>query len=140
MMSLKSLMLPRNFPILFRRLSTMSTTPVEDSLRTKITRALNPTTFEIHNDSASHSHHKAMQGSQSQETHFRLVITSSAFQSKMQPARHRMVYALLKEELERAGGIHALQLKTRTPEEEERQVAREKAEKGEEIQANVGKE
>jgi len=55
----------------------------------------------------------------------RVVITSDAFQSKMQPARHRMVYALLKEEMAREGGIHALQLKTRTPEEEKRQLARE---------------
>ena len=69
-----------------------------------------------------------MQGSVSKETHFRVLITSEAFKSKMQPARHRIVYALLKEELERAGGIHALQLRTRTPEEEERRVAREKAE------------
>ena len=37
-----------------------------------------------------------------------------------------MVYALLKEELERVGGIHALQLRTRTPEEEDKQEAREK--------------
>ena len=62
-----------------------------------------------------------------------MLITSEAFKSKMQPARHRMVYALLKEELERAGGIHALQLRTRTSEEEERQMAREKAEEGERI-------
>ena len=74
-----------------------------------------------------------MQGSLSKETHFRLVITSEAFESKMQPARHRMVYAILKEELERAGGIHALQLRTRTPEEEARQLAREKAEQGQKI-------
>ena len=39
-----------------------------------------------------------------------------------------MVYALLKDELERAGGIHALQLRTRTLEEEEKQLAREKVE------------
>jgi BolA protein len=44
-----------------------------------------------------------------------------------------MVYALLKEELHRAGGIHALQLRTRTPEEEEKQLAREKAEQGQPI-------
>lgn len=31
-----------------------------------------------------------------------------------------MVYALLKEEMSREGGIHALQLRTRTPEEESR--------------------
>ncbi len=95
----------------------------------KITEALKPKSLEIYNDSSMHSHHKAMQGSISKETHFRVVITSEAFKAKMQPARHRMVYALLKEELERAGGIHALQLRTRTPEEEERQLANEKAEK-----------
>lgn len=76
--------------------------------------------MEIHNDSHLHSHHKAMQGSTSQETHFRIVITSEVFRSKMQPARHRLVYALLKDEMAQEGGIHALQLKTRTPEEEER--------------------
>ena len=96
----------------------------------QITSALHPTTLEIHNDSSKHAHHQAMQGSVSQETHFRVLITSETFKSKMQPARHRMVYALLKEELERAGGIHALQLRTRTPEEEERQIAKAKAEEG----------
>ena len=40
----------------------------------------------------------------------------------MQPARHRMIYSLLKDEMAQEGGIHALQLKTRTPEEEERQA------------------
>lgn len=69
-----------------------------------------------------------MQDSVSKETHFRLVITSESFKSKMQPARHRMVYALLDEELKREGGIHALQLKTRTLEEEQRQKVKEAAE------------
>ena len=63
-----------------------------------------------------------MAGSVSKETHFRLVITSDAFRSKMQPARHRLVYTLLKEELEKEGGVHALQLKTQTPEEEKRRA------------------
>ena len=68
-----------------------------------------------------------MQGSTSKETHFRVVITSDVFKGKMQPARHRMVYALLKEELEKEGGIHALQLKTRTQDEEEKQIAKDRA-------------
>lgn len=34
-----------------------------------------------------------------------------------------MIYALLKDELAREGGIHALQLRTRTPMEEERSMA-----------------
>lgn len=53
-----------------------------------------------------------------------VTITSPEFQSKMQPARHRMVYALLKEEMSQEGGIHALQLRTRTPEEEQREKER----------------
>ena len=36
-----------------------------------------------------------------------------------------MVNTLLKEELAKEGGIHALQLKTRTPEEEEKLKAKE---------------
>ncbi|KAG5957834.1 hypothetical protein E4U58_005631 [Claviceps cyperi] len=99
-----------------------STTPLEDAIRAKVMAAFNPQTLEIYNDSHLHSHHKAMQGSTSRETHFRLVITSDVFQSKMQPTRHRMVYALLRDEMAREGGIHALQLKTLTPEEEERQM------------------
>lgn len=100
--------------------SSSSQTPYEDVIRTKLTEAFAPTNLEIYNDSHLHSHHKAMQGSTSKETHFRLYITSDAFRAKMQPARHRMVYTLLKDEMAREGGIHALQLKTRTPEEEER--------------------
>lgn len=107
-----------------------SQTPVEDAIRAKIYDALKPTVLEINNDSHFHSHHKAMVGNTSKETHFRLTIVSSAFQSKPQPARHRIVYSLLKEEMERAGGIHALQLKTRTPEEEEKITKREAEEKG----------
>ncbi|KAF2279371.1 bola domain protein [Westerdykella ornata] len=110
-----------------RLLSSMaqSTTPIEDAMRAKITEALKPTTLEIHNDSHLHSHHKAMQGVTSKETHFRLTIVSPAFAGKLQPARHRMVYSLLKDEMAQEGGIHALQLKTRTPEEEPRAQAKE---------------
>jgi stress-induced morphogen len=48
-----------------------------------------------------------------------LVITSSGFNGKTQLARHRLVNTLMKDELAQEGGIHALQLTTRTPEEEE---------------------
>jgi len=79
-----------------------------------------------------------MQGVTSRETHFRysstckllnyvtyipdthsVFITSPAFQGKMQLARHRMINSLMKDELAQEGGIHALQLITRTPEEDE---------------------
>ncbi len=48
-----------------------------------------------------------------------------------------MVYALLKEEMAREGGIHALQLRTRTLEEETKQAEREAAEKGQVVDAKV---
>lgn len=78
-----------------------------------------------------------MANSTSQETHFRVVITSDKFVSKMQQARHKMVYALLKEEMAREGGIHALQLKTRTPEEQQRQEERERKEEREKVDVGV---
>ncbi|KAJ8125254.1 hypothetical protein O1611_g8386 [Lasiodiplodia mahajangana] len=84
-----------------------SETPMEDAIRTKVTEALSPSRLEIFNDSHKHAHHKAMQGSTSRETHFRVVITSEAFRSKMQPARHRLVYGLLRNEMAAEGGIHA---------------------------------
>ncbi|KAI0994875.1 hypothetical protein K3495_g13306 [Podosphaera aphanis] len=95
-----------------------SKTPLADALRSKITEALKPTHLDIQNDSHLHSHHRAMAGNTSQETHFRVTIVSEAFLSKILAMRHRMVYALMKDELSREGGIHALQLTTRTPQEQ----------------------
>ncbi|EZF31157.1 BolA domain-containing protein [Trichophyton interdigitale] len=111
---------------LFSRIPRMSAstatsqTPLEDAIREKVTRELSPISLTIRNDSKHHAHHAPMQGNTSTETHFHVTIISSAFASKTQPARHRMVYNLLKEEMAQEGGIHALQLKTRTPEEEEK--------------------
>ncbi|KAJ5175720.1 uncharacterized protein N7482_001597 [Penicillium canariense] len=120
-------MLVRTLPgLLPRRLFSVSArmasvTPMEDIMRDKIAHAFTPSTLVIRNDSHLHAHHTAMEGSTSKETHFHVTIVSDAFQAKMQPARHRMVYALLKEEMAREGGIHALQLKTKTPAEEQRE-------------------
>lgn len=47
--------------------------------------------------------------------HFEATVVSDAFRGKMPLARHRMVYATLGDRM--GGEIHALQLKTLTPEE-----------------------
>lgn len=47
--------------------------------------------------------------------HFEALIVSEAFQGKLPLARHRMVYAALGERM--GGEIHALSLRTLTPEE-----------------------
>ncbi|KAI1634896.1 bola protein [Biscogniauxia mediterranea] len=110
-------------PLLHFSTSTMtSDTPIEDTIRAKITQAFSPSRLEIYNDSAKHAHHAPMRASASpsRETHFRLVITSAAFRAKPQPARHRLVYQLFRDEMAADGGIHALQLRTMTPDEEQR--------------------
>ena len=47
--------------------------------------------------------------------HFEATVVCAAFAGKLPLARHRMVYATLGELM--GGAIHALQLKTLTPEE-----------------------
>lgn len=47
--------------------------------------------------------------------HFEAVVVSAAFAGKLPLARHRMVYATLGELM--GGAIHALALKTLTPDE-----------------------
>ena len=47
--------------------------------------------------------------------HFEAIVVCAAFAGKLPLARHRMVYATLGELM--GGAIHALQLKTVTPDE-----------------------
>ncbi|MBP3983012.1 BolA family transcriptional regulator [Pseudoxanthomonas helianthi] len=47
--------------------------------------------------------------------HFEATVVSEAFRGKLPLARHRLVYATLGELM--GGAIHALQLKTLTPDE-----------------------
>ena len=47
--------------------------------------------------------------------HFEALVVSEAFRGKLPLARHRMVYATLGDRM--GGEIHALQLRTLTPEE-----------------------
>ena len=47
--------------------------------------------------------------------HFEALVVSEAFAGKLPLARHRMVYATLGDRM--GGEIHALALKTQTPEE-----------------------
>ena len=47
--------------------------------------------------------------------HFEATVVCASFAGKLPLARHRMVYATLGEKM--GGEIHALQLRTQTPEE-----------------------
>lgn len=48
--------------------------------------------------------------------HFQALIVSSAFEGKSSIQRHRMVYALLQEQIQ-ADILHALSMRTLTPEQ-----------------------
>ncbi|XP_044726685.1 bolA-like protein DDB_G0274169 [Chrysoperla carnea] len=83
--------------------------PIENSIRQKITNALKTTHLEIINESYMHNVPK------NAETHFKVVIVSDNFSNVPLIKRHRLVNDLLKEELN--GGVHALSIVAKTPEQ-----------------------
>ena len=86
---------------------------VSESIHQKIEQALKPERLEVIDESHLHAGHAgAREGG---ESHFRLVIVASAFDGLTRVARQRMINEILRDEL--AGPIHALAMKTLTPEE-----------------------
>ena len=82
---------------------------VKTSIEDKLTRELLPATLVVENESHKHS---VPAGS---ETHFKVTVVSSRFDGLGRVDRHKLVYAILKDEL--AGGVHALTITSRTPAE-----------------------
>ena len=89
---------------------------VADTIEQKLTQALAPQRLRIVDDSEKHRGHAGYR--EGGETHFRVEVVSEAFAGQNRVARQRRVYDILAEEL--AAGVHALQLKTLTPEEDKR--------------------
>lgn len=85
----------------------------EARMREKLMIGLEPTRLDIINESELHAGHRSSPGTG--ESHFRIVVVSPAFSGKSRVERHRMVNALLADEL--AGRVHALALKTYAPDE-----------------------
>lgn len=91
--------------------------PIENSIASKLIEKFNPSFLKIDNDSAKHAHHSGIRGASNvTESHFRLIIISELFKGQNMPSRHRAVYQALEDELKNKG-VHALQMKTKTPEE-----------------------
>jgi len=86
---------------------------VTESIQRKIRDGLGPEDLLVENESARHAGHAGSPGNG--ESHFRLRIVSNRFRGLSRLARHRLVYDLLKAELD--GPVHALALETLTPEE-----------------------
>lgn len=89
---------------------------VEDSIRKKLRRAFAPAELEVVNDSHRHAGHGS--SPKTGESHFSVAVVSAAFAGKSRLERHRMVNAVLAEELE--GAVHALAITALTPEERSR--------------------
>jgi len=86
---------------------------VEQSIREKLSRAFAPEALEVVNESHHHAGHAGSPGTG--ESHFSVKVVSAAFAGKSRVERHRMVNAVLAEELR--GKIHALAITALSPEE-----------------------
>ena len=87
---------------------------VADRIKDKLTAALSPTRLEVVDESHLHAGHVGARPEG--ETHFRVEVVAAAFAGQNRVARQRMVNAALAEEL--ADRVHALSMKTLTPEED----------------------
>jgi len=101
-----------------------STRPAQDRIAKKITEAFAPVHIAIENDSHKHAHHEAMEGNTNPETHFKLMVVSDAFVDKQRIECHRMINAVLAEELDllKGGSVHALQIKAKSVAQWEKEV------------------
>jgi stress-induced morphogen len=95
-----------------------------ERLHTALTRAFAPTILQVQDDSAQHAGHAGAQAGG--QTHYSVLLVSVAFQGVNRVARSRAVHSALAAEFGPAeqGGMHALALTLRTPEEHAVQAGR----------------
>lgn len=86
---------------------------IHNLIKDKLNSALSIEQLEITDESYMHKGHAGAR--EEGETHFNITIISENFDSLSRIERHRLIYDILSEELK--DRIHALKLKTVTPEE-----------------------
>ena len=87
-----------------------------DRLEAELRQALAPIRLEVTDDSARHAGHAGARPGG--ETHYSVLVVTEAFRGLSRVERSRRVHDLLAAEF--AGGLHALALTLRTPEEQAR--------------------
>jgi BolA protein len=86
---------------------------VAEMIRSKLMAAFAPDFIEVEDQSYLHKGHAGARPGG--ESHFRIMLVAKAFDGLSRVARQRAVNEVLKAEL--AGPVHALAMKTLTPEE-----------------------
>jgi len=89
----------------------MSQKSVEEQIRQKLLVNLRPIRLDVINDSERHAGHRSSPGTGN--SHFQILIVSPEFEGKSRVERHRLVNAVLADEL--SGPIHALGVKALAP-------------------------
>ena len=84
---------------------------IEAVMREKLMVELRPTRLDVINESELHAGHRSSPGTG--ESHFRVLIVSAAFAGKSRVERHRLVNAVLADEVGKR--VHALALNAFAP-------------------------
>ena len=86
---------------------------VQEKIEEKLREHFQPLFMDVENESHKHN---VPPGS---EAHFKVTVVSEKFAATKMTEQHQMVYDVLGEELE--GPVHALSIRTKTPEQWQRQ-------------------
>ena len=89
-------------------------------LRDSLQARFQPTLLRVVDDSAQHAGHSG--AAAGGETHYSVLVVSAQFAGQSRVARHRAVNAAVTAEFD--GGLHALALTLRTPEEQAAYIPR----------------
>ncbi len=83
------------------------------TIKEKLEKSFAPTQLDIIDESHKHAGHAGMEGRESSESHFQVVIISENFKGMGLLARHRAVMDALGDLMDEQ--VHALRLEARAP-------------------------
>ncbi len=84
---------------------------IEQTIRDKLSAALQPVRLDVINESELHAGHRGSPGTG--ESHFRVMVVAELMRGKSRIERHRLITDLLSHELK--NGVHALAIKAYAP-------------------------